>query len=48
MADFEAEAAQAADAAALIEAMKARYPNFTNLADLELSAKVIMGEMQWP
>ena len=48
VAAFEAEAAKAGNAAQLIEAMKARYPNFENLSDLELSAKVIKGEMQWP
>jgi glyoxylase-like metal-dependent hydrolase (beta-lactamase superfamily II) len=45
---FEAEAAKAADSAALIVAMKARYPNIAGVSSLELSAKVIKREMQWP
>lgn len=45
---FEAEAAQAKDAAALIAAMKQRYPDFADTSSLELSAKVIKGEMKWP
>lgn len=45
---FEAEAARAADSSALIAAMKARYPNVAGISSLELSAKVIKGEMQWP
>lgn len=45
---FEEEAAKAADAAGLTAAMQARYPAFGNIGDLELSAKVVMGEMQWP
>ena len=48
VAAFEEEAAKAGNSAELIEAMKFRYPDFQNLSDLELSAKVIMGEMQWP
>lgn len=45
---FEAEAAKATDSAALIAAMKARYPDIGGASSLELSAKVIKGEMQWP
>ncbi|WP_323121736.1 MBL fold metallo-hydrolase [Burkholderia alba] len=45
---FEAEAAKAPDSAALIAAMKARYPGLADVSSLELSAKVIKGEMQWP
>ena len=48
MAAFEEEMAKAANSAELIAAMKARYPKLTNVSDLELSAKVVMGEMQWP
>ncbi len=48
VAAFEQEAEKAENSGELIEAMKARYPAFTNIGDLELSAKVIMGEMQWP
>jgi glyoxylase-like metal-dependent hydrolase (beta-lactamase superfamily II) len=46
--EFEAQAAKAATADALINAMKARYPALGEPASLELSAKVIKGEMQWP
>lgn len=45
---FEAEAARATDAAALVEAMKSRYPQAGEPASLTLSAKVIKGEMKWP
>lgn len=45
---FDAEAAKAADAAALVAAMKQRYPELEDSASLELSAKVIKGEMKWP
>jgi glyoxylase-like metal-dependent hydrolase (beta-lactamase superfamily II) len=45
---FEAEAAKAADSAALITAMKLRYPVLAGESSLELSAKVIKGEMKWP
>jgi glyoxylase-like metal-dependent hydrolase (beta-lactamase superfamily II) len=45
---FETEAAMAKDAAALIEALKTRYPQAAEPASLELSAKVIKGEMKWP
>ena len=48
IAAFEEEAAKAKNAAQLIDAMKARYPDFKNLGDLELSAKVIKGEKKWP
>ncbi|MCW3478852.1 MBL fold metallo-hydrolase [Neisseriaceae bacterium JH1-16] len=45
---FEAEAAKARDSAALVEAMKQRYPNLPGVDSLGLSAKVIKGEMKWP
>ncbi|KAF1072070.1 MAG: hypothetical protein GAK39_00823 [Variovorax sp.] len=45
---FEAEAAKAKDSAALIAAMKKRYPKLEDASSLELSAKVIKGEMKWP
>lgn len=45
---FEAEAARAADASALIAAMERRYPTAGEAASLALSAKVIKGEMTWP
>lgn len=44
---FDTEAAKAKDSAALIEAMKQRYPAFTDTSALELSAKVAKGEMKW-
>ena len=45
---FEQEAARAADSTALIGAMKQRYPTLGAVPSLELSAKVIKGEMKWP
>lgn len=45
---FEQEAARAADSKALIGAMKQRYPTLGAVPSLELSAKVIKGEMKWP
>ena len=44
---FDAEAAKAADADALIKAMEQRYPKLGDASSLELSAKVAKGEMQW-
>lgn len=38
----------ASDSQALINAMKARYPRLLDDSSLELSAKVLKGEMQWP
>ncbi|MET3495969.1 glyoxylase-like metal-dependent hydrolase (beta-lactamase superfamily II) [Variovorax boronicumulans] len=45
---FETEAKKAKDSAALIAAMKKRYPKLEDTSSLELSAKVIKGEMKWP
>lgn len=45
---FEAEAAKAGDSAALVAAMKQRYPQAGEVSSLELSAKVVKGEMKWP
>lgn len=44
---FDEETAKAADSAALIAAMKQRYPNLGGESSLELSAKVAKGEMEW-
>jgi glyoxylase-like metal-dependent hydrolase (beta-lactamase superfamily II) len=44
---FDIQAAKAKDAAALIAAMKALYPDLREESSLELSAKVAKGEMQW-
>src|SRR5450830_606760 len=44
---FDEETAKAADSVALIAAMKSRYPAPSNIASLELSAKVAKGEMKW-
>ena len=44
---FDQESAKAHDAAALIAAMKARYPTLSDTASLELSARVAKGEMKW-
>ncbi|MGE6332414.1 MBL fold metallo-hydrolase [Stenotrophomonas sp. NPDC077659] len=45
---FDVEAAKAKDSAALVQAMRARYPTLAGVESLELSAKVAKGEMQWP
>lgn len=45
---LEEELAKANDNQALIAAMKARYPDLQDESSLELSAKVLKGEMQWP
>ena len=45
---FETEAAKAKDSAPLVAAMKKRYPKLQHASSLELSAKVIKGEMKWP
>ncbi len=45
---FELQAAKANNSAELIKAMKAAYPTLAGEASLELSAKVIKGEMKWP
>ena len=44
---FEAELAAAADAAALTEAMVARYPGHGMLIAAQIGAKVAKGEMSW-
>lgn len=44
---FEKEAATAKNAGALISAMQKHYPELGEEASLELSAKVIKGELQW-
>lgn len=44
---FDAQAAQVKDAAELIVAMKALYPDLAEESSLEISAKVAKGEMQW-
>lgn len=48
LAVFEEEAVKASTSTELVKAMRNRYPDFTNIQDLDLSAKVIKGEMQWP
>ncbi|MFK3771913.1 MBL fold metallo-hydrolase [Pseudomonas sp. NPDC089406] len=45
--DFDAEAGKASNAAALVQAMKQRYPNLADESSLELGAKVAKGEMKW-
>ena len=45
---FDEETAKAPDSAALIAAMKQRYPTLKGGVALELSAKVAKGEMAWP
>ena len=44
---FDAETAKAKDSAALIVAMKKRYPKAGEESSLELSAKVAKGEVKW-
>lgn len=44
---FEEEVAKAADSAALIAAMKQRYPSAGMVQALEIGAKVVKGEMKW-
>ena len=44
---FEEEAAKAADSAALIAAMKQRYPDAGMEVALTTGAKVVLGEMKW-
>ena len=45
---FEEHAAKTRDSAALIDAMKKAWPQLAEPSSLELSAKVIKGEMKWP
>ncbi|PHM33502.1 Putative exported protein [Xenorhabdus innexi] len=45
---LEKELPKAKDSAELISIMKKHYPNFAEESSLELSAKVLKGEMQWP
>lgn len=45
---LEQELPKAKDSQALIAAMKARFPQLQDDSSLELSAKVLKGEMQWP
>jgi hypothetical protein len=45
---YDEEAGKAKNSAALIAAMKQRYPTLGALPSLELSAKVSKGEMKWP
>lgn len=45
---FETAAAAAKDSAALVAAMQAKFPQAGESASLELSAKVVKGEMTWP
>lgn len=44
---FDEEAAKAKDSAALIAALKQRYPNLGGEESLNLSAKVAKGELEW-
>lgn len=45
---FEEEAARAQDGAALIAAMRRRFPALGEVSSLELGARVVKGELQWP
>ena len=44
---FDVETAKARDSAALIDAMKKRYPAAGGVSSLELGARVAKGEMKW-
>ena len=44
---FDEETVRARDAAALVAAMKKRFPALGEVSSLELSAKVAKGEMKW-
>jgi glyoxylase-like metal-dependent hydrolase (beta-lactamase superfamily II) len=46
--DLQAALPNANNSQALIEAMQAKYPQLLDASSLELSAKVLKGEMQWP
>ena len=46
--DLQAALPNATNSQALIEAMQAKYPKLLDASSLELSAKVLKGEMQWP
>jgi glyoxylase-like metal-dependent hydrolase (beta-lactamase superfamily II) len=48
IAAFEAAAKTAESSVELTAAMKAAYPTFENVSDLELGAKVVKGERSWP
>ncbi len=45
---FDENATKAKDSAALIEAMQKAWPQLAEPSSLEMSAKVIKGEMKWP
>ncbi|VEA69783.1 Arsenate reductase and related proteins, glutaredoxin family [Serratia rubidaea] len=45
---LEAELPQAKDAKQLVTAMEKHYPTLKDVSSLELSAKVLKGEMKWP
>ncbi|MBX9754468.1 MAG: MBL fold metallo-hydrolase [Pseudomonadaceae bacterium] len=45
---LETELPKARNSGELVKAMVKQYPQLTGTADLELSAKVLKGEMQWP
>lgn len=44
---YDQEAAKAKDSGELIQGMTARFPGLAGLPNLELSAQVSLGEMQW-
>ncbi len=45
---FEAAAEKSENSAELVAAMVQAFPDFENVGDLELSAKVVTGERSWP
>ena len=48
LSDLEAALPNAKNSQALVETMQTKYPDLLDASSLELSAKVLMGEMQWP
>jgi glyoxylase-like metal-dependent hydrolase (beta-lactamase superfamily II) len=48
LSDLEAALPNAKNSQALVETMQTKYPDLLDASSLELSAKVLKGEMQWP
>ncbi|HEM7510245.1 TPA: MBL fold metallo-hydrolase, partial [Providencia rettgeri] len=46
--DFETAAQSSKNSNELVQQVAAKYPQLDDKSSLELSAKVIKGEMQWP
>jgi len=48
LSDLEAALPNTKNSQALVETMQTKYPDLLDASSLELSAKVLKGEMQWP